>query len=129
MNSLLNAPYPFNHKHHKRMYEKSDKFSNVYHCNICHVKLLGDKELTEHNRCLLHQMNIQNLFSQILEKSTNDRYLQFHLAHLLILYWGDIVMIVIVLAYDLGQCQASQWPNQAEWQKKCYEIQQSLYRK
>lgn len=124
MNFLLNASYPFYHPHYKRIYEKSDKFSNVFHCNICHLKLLGEKQLTEHNHSFKHQLEIEQLYVAFLDKSMKDRFVLVHCMR-----YAHIFSELFVIACDLGWHQASQLPNQAVRQKTWCGMQQSAHPK
>ncbi|XP_031640643.1 uncharacterized protein LOC116352297 [Contarinia nasturtii] len=79
VNSLLNAPYPFDHEHFKTIYEKDkDEQSlfaqaNLYKCNFCKIKLLGEKSLLEHNKSFNHQAEMEKQIEDMLSKLTLDK--------------------------------------------------------
>lgn len=76
--NLLKAPYPFFHEYYKTIYEQEKNGLcgqvNFYKCNFCKIKLLGDKQLWEHNKCFRHQKAMEMQIDEVLAKSTFNRY-------------------------------------------------------
>lgn len=75
--NLLRASYPLrSHAHHKKIFEKCGKFvdTNLYSCNCCKIKLLGDAELLEHNTSFGHQAQMESHISEMLKKTIQNKY-------------------------------------------------------
>lgn len=74
--NLLRASYPFEHKQYKTIYEKS-KISlcnaNVYHCNFCSIKILGENDLLKHNKSVEHQSEMEQYIMQKLLQATANK--------------------------------------------------------
>lgn len=76
--SFFNAQYPFRQNRFETIYEKCyDSFfvrKNLYKCNVCQIKLLGDAELLKHNKCLEHQTELEKQIMVILDNPAVDTY-------------------------------------------------------
>lgn len=72
--NLLRAPYPLEHPHYKRIYVKSGALSgySLYTCNCCRIKLLGEKELLEHNGQIGHEASMERIISDMLNNATQN---------------------------------------------------------
>lgn len=77
VDSLLRAPYPFDHEHNKTIYQQCGRMfhsqKNLYLCNFCKIKLLGEAELLEHNKNFGHQAEMEKQIAEMLKKSTFDK--------------------------------------------------------
>lgn len=77
--NLLGAPYPFEHNQYKMIYEKS-KISlcntNVYQCNFCSIKILGENDLLKHNKSFEHQNKMEeHIMQKLLQRTANKQAL------------------------------------------------------
>ncbi|XP_055319527.1 uncharacterized protein LOC129577090 [Sitodiplosis mosellana] len=75
--NLLRAPYPFPHEHHRTIYEQCGRMFftqiNLYRCNFCKIKLLGEPQLLDHNKSFGHQTEMEKEIAVRLKKSTIEK--------------------------------------------------------
>lgn len=75
--NLLNTPFPLplENGHHRTIFEKCGKLAetNMYNCNICKIKLLGESKLLEHNTNFGHHAALEQHISEVL-KSRQNKY-------------------------------------------------------